>query len=80
MLKILQIENEFGNVEHPYGEAGKVYMNWAANMAVSLDTGSPWIMCQQKDAPPIVVSIYCMLSLIILIVILLYFILLLLLY
>ncbi|KAL8119871.1 hypothetical protein AgCh_017114 [Apium graveolens] len=53
---ITQIENEFGNVEEPYGDAGKVYINWAANMAVSLDTGSPWIMCQQKDAPSIVIN------------------------
>lgn len=28
-------------------------------MAISLDTGVPWIMCQQKDAPdPIVCLIF----------------------
>jgi hypothetical protein len=26
-------------------------MRWAAGMAVSLDTGVPWVMCQQTDAP-----------------------------
>lgn len=34
-----------------YGDAGKAYVNWCANMADSLHIGVPWIMCQQKDAP-----------------------------
>lgn len=34
-----------------YGHAGKVYVDWCAKMADSLDTGVPWIMCQQSDAP-----------------------------
>ncbi|KAK9102398.1 hypothetical protein Sjap_019652 [Stephania japonica] len=48
---IAQIENEFGNVMTPYGDAGKVYINWCATMAESLNIGVPWIMCQQPDAP-----------------------------
>ena len=41
-----------------YGEEGKAYMNWCANMAQSLDIGVPWLMCQQDDAPePMVYSI-----------------------
>ena len=32
-------------------------MQWAAEMAVGLDTGVPWVMCQQSDAPDIVVSL-----------------------
>lgn len=35
----------------PYGEAGKSYIQWCANMALSLNIGVPWIMCQQSDAP-----------------------------
>ena len=46
-----QIENEYGNIDSAYGAAGKAYMRWAAGMAVSLDTGVPWVMCQQTDAP-----------------------------
>uniref|UniRef100_A0A0E0CY77 Beta-galactosidase n=1 Tax=Oryza meridionalis TaxID=40149 RepID=A0A0E0CY77_9ORYZ len=46
-----QIENEYGNIDSAYGAAGKAYMRWAAGMAVSLDTGVPWVMCQQSDAP-----------------------------
>ncbi|KAK7291786.1 hypothetical protein RIF29_07206 [Crotalaria pallida] len=46
-----QIENEYGNVISSYGDAGKAYINWCANMADSLDIGVPWIMCQQADAP-----------------------------
>ena len=51
VLLILQIENEYGNVMGPYGESGKEYIKWCANMAQSLDVGVPWIMCQQNDAP-----------------------------
>nr|CAB3496464.1 unnamed protein product [Digitaria exilis] len=46
-----QIENEYGNIDAAYGAPGKAYMRWAAGMAVALDTGVPWVMCQQDDAP-----------------------------
>lgn len=52
----LQIENEYGNIDSAYGEAAKTYINWAASMATSLDTGVPWVMCQQTDAPDPIVS------------------------
>jgi hypothetical protein len=52
-----QIENEYGNIDSAYGAAGKAYMRWAAGMAVSLDTGVPWVMCQQSDAPDPLVSL-----------------------
>ncbi|OMO50147.1 Ribosomal protein L22/L17 [Corchorus capsularis] len=52
-----QIENEYGNIDGPYGAAAKSYINWAANMAVSLKTDVPWIMCQQDDAPDPIVEI-----------------------
>ncbi|KAL0317452.1 UNVERIFIED_CONTAM: Beta-galactosidase 15 [Sesamum angustifolium] len=53
---LAQIENEYGNVISSYGDAGKAYMNWCANMANSLDIGVPWIMCQQNDAPTSVIN------------------------
>ncbi|KAI3706213.1 hypothetical protein L6452_23807 [Arctium lappa] len=48
---MLQIENEYGNIEDSYGQKGKDYMKWAANMAVGLGAGVPWVMCRQTDAP-----------------------------
>lgn len=30
-------------------------MNWAAKMAVGLDTGVPWVMCKDENAPDPVV-------------------------
>ncbi|KAF3773802.1 Beta-galactosidase 7 [Nymphaea thermarum] len=49
---LLQIENEYGNVISPYGNAGKAYLNWAAKLALSMNVSVPWIMCQESDAPP----------------------------
>ncbi|XP_010545349.1 PREDICTED: beta-galactosidase 12-like isoform X2 [Tarenaya hassleriana] len=46
-----QIENEYGPVEWEIGAPGKAYTKWAAEMAVGLSTGVPWIMCKQEDAP-----------------------------
>lgn len=51
----LQIENEYGPVEWEIGAPGKAYTSWAAQMAVGLDTGVPWDMCKQEDAPDPVV-------------------------
>lgn len=48
---LLQIENEYGNVAGPYGEAGKRYIKWCAKLAESYKIGIPWVMCQQADAP-----------------------------
>ena len=50
-----QIENEYGYYESSYGDAGKRYALWAAKMALSQNTGVPWIMCQQWDVPAPVV-------------------------
>lgn len=52
----LQIENEYGPVEWEIGAIGKVYTKWAANMAVNLNTGVPWIMCKQDEVPDPIVS------------------------
>ncbi|KAM3319362.1 beta-galactosidase 10 [Capsicum chacoense] len=58
-----QVENEYGYYENAYGEGGKRYALWAAKMALSQNTGVPWIMCQQYDAPDPVIdtcnSFYC---------------------
>lgn len=52
----LQIENEYGPQGKALGAAGHEYVNWAANMAVGLGTGVPWVMCKEEDAPDPVVS------------------------
>lgn len=59
ILCILQVENEYGFYEAAYGEGGKRYALWAAKMALSQNTGVPWIMCEQFDAPIEVVSTCC---------------------
>ncbi|KAJ1687875.1 hypothetical protein LUZ63_019265 [Rhynchospora breviuscula] len=51
-----QIENEFGPLEWDQGAPAKAYTNWAANMAVGLNTGVPWVMCKQDDAPDPVIN------------------------
>ncbi|KAK1301411.1 Beta-galactosidase 7 [Acorus calamus] len=38
---IAQIENEYGDVEGPYGDAGKRYVQWCANLAESFNIGVP---------------------------------------
>ncbi|KAK9151196.1 hypothetical protein Syun_009505 [Stephania yunnanensis] len=56
-LFAMTIQNEYGNVNSAYGAAVKPYIKWPASMATSLDTGVPWVMCQQSDAPdPVVTS------------------------
>ncbi|ESR45334.1 hypothetical protein CICLE_v10000420mg [Citrus x clementina] len=51
-----QIENEYQNIEKAFGEAGPSYVRWAAKMAVELETGVPWVMCKQTDAPDPVIN------------------------
>ncbi|KAF3455018.1 hypothetical protein FNV43_RR05466 [Rhamnella rubrinervis] len=51
-----QVENEYGNIDSAYGSRGKSYIKWSAGMAVSLDTGVPWVMCQQSDAPDPIIN------------------------
>ncbi|XP_065848955.1 beta-galactosidase-like [Euphorbia lathyris] len=51
-----QIENEYGPVEWSIGAPGKAYTQWAASMAVGLNTGVPWVMCKQEDAPEPTIS------------------------
>ena len=51
-----QVENEYGNVEGSYGVGGELYVKWAAETAVNLNTTVPWVMCAQHDAPDPIVS------------------------
>ncbi|KAK4347099.1 hypothetical protein RND71_033438 [Anisodus tanguticus] len=57
------VENEYGNVEWAYGVSGELYVKWAAETAVSLNTTVPWVMCAQADAPDSVIhtcnGFYC---------------------
>nr|XP_009595753.2 beta-galactosidase 6-like [Nicotiana tomentosiformis] len=46
-----QIENEYQNIEKAFREEGPPYVRWAVKMAVELQTGVPWVMCKQDDAP-----------------------------
>ncbi|KAG5062389.1 hypothetical protein AAZX31_02G067000 [Glycine max] len=48
---LAQIENEYGNIMGSYGQNGKEYVQWCAQLAQSYQIGVPWIMCQQSDAP-----------------------------
>ncbi|KAH6770173.1 beta-galactosidase 3 [Perilla frutescens var. hirtella] len=51
-----QIENEYGKERTALGAPGDAYMNWAAKMAVGLDTGVPWIMCKDDNAPDPIIN------------------------
>ncbi|XP_022720179.1 beta-galactosidase 16-like [Durio zibethinus] len=51
-----QIENEYQLVEDAFHEKGPPYVKWAAQMAVGLQTGVPWMMCKQDDAPDPVIN------------------------
>ncbi|KAL1316021.1 hypothetical protein AAHE18_15G034600 [Arachis hypogaea] len=51
-----QIENEYNTVQKAYKEHGTAYVHWAGDMAVGLNTGVPWIMCKQSDAPGSVIN------------------------
>ncbi|XP_057795713.1 beta-galactosidase 16-like isoform X3 [Salvia miltiorrhiza] len=53
---VSQIENEYQNVEKAFGDKGPSYVRWAAAMAVGLNTGVPWVMCKQDDAPDPVIN------------------------
>ncbi|PHT49935.1 Beta-galactosidase 9 [Capsicum baccatum] len=52
---LLQIENEYENIEISFDPKGKIYMKWAAEMAVGLGAGVPWVMCRQTGAPEYIV-------------------------
>ncbi|VAH07686.1 unnamed protein product [Triticum turgidum subsp. durum] len=50
-------DNEpFKMVEPAFGSGGPRYVRWAAEMAVGLQTGVPWMMCKQNDAPDPIIN------------------------
>ncbi|KAI3464538.1 hypothetical protein Pfo_021201 [Paulownia fortunei] len=53
---VSQIENEYQNIEKAFQDKGPSYVSWAAEMAVGLETGVPWVMCKQDDAPDPVIN------------------------
>ncbi|XP_058085526.1 beta-galactosidase 6-like isoform X2 [Magnolia sinica] len=53
---LAQVENEYGNVEWAYGVGGELYVQWAAEAAIGLNTSVPWVMCQQEDAPDPIIN------------------------
>jgi hypothetical protein len=46
---LTQIENEIGPAGSDPHKAE--YIEWCANLTTTFNTGSPWIMCYQPDAP-----------------------------
>ncbi|KAM0860764.1 hypothetical protein ACQ4PT_046326 [Festuca glaucescens] len=53
---VSQIENEYQMVEPAFGPSGPSYVHWAAEMALGLQTGVPWMMCKQDDAPDPIIN------------------------
>ncbi|KAL6565479.1 hypothetical protein OROHE_004534 [Orobanche hederae] len=53
-----QIENEYAPLSLKLGNPGYQYMTWAANMTVRMDTGVPWEMCKEDDAPDPVINMH----------------------
>ncbi|XXG68122.1 hypothetical protein AAC387_Pa06g1286 [Persea americana] len=51
-----QEENEYGPMEYELGAPGRAYATLAANMAVSLKIGVPWVMCKHEDALDLVIN------------------------
>jgi beta-galactosidase GanA len=55
-IVMVQIENEYGNIEETYGEEGARYVAEVAEYALAKELEVPWIMCQQGEgvgtAPP----------------------------
>ncbi|KAL3505338.1 hypothetical protein ACH5RR_035179 [Cinchona calisaya] len=51
-----QIENEYGPAAKKLGADGAAYLKWAAGMAVGLNTGVPWVMCKEDDAPDPIIN------------------------
>ncbi|KAL8457539.1 hypothetical protein ACS0TY_035412 [Phlomoides rotata] len=54
---VAQIENEYGTQAKQLGAPGHQYATWAVNMGIGLDTGVPWVMCKEEDAPDPVHSV-----------------------
>ncbi|KAJ0077209.1 hypothetical protein Patl1_36031 [Pistacia atlantica] len=51
-----QIENEYNTIQLAFRKSGDSYVQWAGNLALDLNTGVPWVMCKQVDAPGPVIN------------------------
>jgi beta-galactosidase GanA len=55
-IVMVQIENEYGNIEATYGDEGAKYVAEVADYALKKNLDVPWVMCQQGEgvgtAPP----------------------------
>ncbi|KAL0826019.1 hypothetical protein Bca101_049696 [Brassica carinata] len=59
IVKLMKSENLYASQGGPiilshlelFKQEGKSYVKWAAKLDVELDTGVPWVMCKQDDAP-----------------------------
>jgi hypothetical protein len=50
---LLQIENEFGNVQNYY-QGGQDYIDWAVNSALAITNDIPWFVCQQDNVKHVI--------------------------
>ena len=46
---MVQIENEYGNMQHYYPAEGADYVLWNSQYALSKNLSIPWMMCQASD-------------------------------
>ena len=53
---LAQVENEYGTWESLYSDAGKQYVQWAADTVLGLEPANAWVMCIQTDAPAQIVN------------------------
>lgn len=53
---LAQIENEYSSLEWEYGDAGKRYARWCADLALSYKLAIPWIMCQQDEFSDLIMT------------------------
>jgi hypothetical protein len=51
---LLQIENEYGNVQYGYGNDGQRYIDWAVSFAQNLTSKAQWLVCQQGNQPSVI--------------------------
>jgi hypothetical protein len=57
-----QVENEYGNIKKDRVIEGDKYLEWAAQMALSTQTGVLWVMCKQSWAPGEVATFWWMVN------------------
>ena len=50
---MLQIENEYGNIQSDYGVNGQKYIEWAVDFAQNQTDSALWFVCQQNNVPKV---------------------------